>query len=564
MVDVTLKVGGAAGQGVQTVSEVLSLILARHGYYVFSIEDYQSRIRGGHTFTLLRVAEQWVSGGKGALDILVCLDEATYHLHRGEVKEGGVILGKTGNEAPGEDVRLLPLDFEGVALRLGNRVFANMVATGAVLAILGIGLEEAREYVRETFARKGPEIVAKNEEALEEGTRLVEASGLSSSPFLGGHQNPSRVSRRYLISGNEALGLGALLAGCTFYSAYPMTPSTGILNFLASRAEAYGLIVEQAEDEIAAINMAIGASYAGARAMTGTSGGGFCLMCEGLGLAAMTETPIVVIDAQRPGPSTGLPTRTAQGDLLFVLHASHDEFPRFVFAPRDPQEALNTVIRAFNLAEKYQVPAIILSDQYLADTRWSYDRLSCEERPIRPSLSWDGTSPYRRYALTPDGISPRLFPGGEALVVADSDEHDERGHLTEDLALRKAMQEKRMRKLEVMRKEMRLPFVLEGKDATLIGWGSTWGVLLEVRKALGQKGKSIGVVHFSDLYPLPEGLRDFLKRFPNPVVVEQNFSGQLATLLEQETLLPFPKRICRYDGLPFLVEELVEQVAEVL
>jgi 2-oxoglutarate ferredoxin oxidoreductase subunit alpha len=247
-----------------------------------------------------------------------------------------------------------------------------------------------------------------------------------------------------------------------------------------------------------------------------------------------------------------------------VLHASHDEFPRFVFAPRDPQEALNTVIRAFNLAEKYQVPAIILSDQYLADTRWSYDRLSCEERPIRPSLSWDGASPYRRYALTPDGISPRLFPGGEALVVADSDEHDERGHLTEDLALRKAMQEKRMRKLEVMRKEMRLPFVLEGKDATLIGWGSTWGVLLEVRKALGQKGKSIGVVHFSDLYPLPEGLRDFLKRFPNPVVVEQNFSGQLATLLEQETLLPFPKRICRYDGLPFLVEELVEQVAEVL
>lgn len=564
MVDVTLKVGGAAGQGVQTVSEVLSLILARHGYYVFSIEDYQSRIRGGHTFTLVRVAEQWVSGGKRALDILVCLNEEMHHLHRGEVKEGGVILGKTGNEVPNKDVRLLPLDFEGVALRLGNRVFANMVATGAVLAILGIGLEEAREYVRETFARKGPEIVAKNEEALEEGARLVEASGLSSSPFLGGHQNPSRVFRRYLISGNEALGLGALLAGCTFYSAYPMTPSTGILNFLASRAEAYGLIVEQAEDEIAAINMAIGASYAGARAMTGTSGGGFCLMCEGLGLAAMTETPIVVIDAQRPGPSTGLPTRTAQGDLLFVLHASHDEFPRFVFAPRDPQEALNTVIRAFNLAEKYQVPAIILSDQYLADTRWSYDQLSCEERPIRPSFSWDGASPYRRYALTPDGVSPRLFPGGEALVVADSDEHDEHGHLTEDLALRKAMQEKRMRKLEVMRKEMRLPFVLEGEDATLIGWGSTWGVLLEVRKALGQKGKSIGVVHFSDLYPLPEGLRDLLTRFPNPVVVEQNFSGQLATLLERETLLPFSKRICRYDGLPFLIEELVEQVEEVL
>lgn len=562
--DVTLKVGGAAGQGVQTVSEALSLILARHGYYVFSIEDYQSRIRGGHTFTLIRTAEQWISGGKRALDILVCLNEETYLLHRGEVKEGGVILGKVGNGDSGKGVHLLPLDFEGVALRLGNRVFANMVATGALLAILGVGLEKAQEYVRETFAQKGSEIVARNEEALEEGARFVEASGLFSSPFLKKRSDSLKASQRYLISGNEALGLGALLAGCTFYSAYPMTPSTGILNFLASRAEAYGLIVEQAEDEIAAINMAIGASYAGTRAMTGTSGGGFCLMCEGLGLAAMTETPIVVINAQRPGPSTGLPTRTAQGDLLFVLHASHDEFPRFVFAPRDPQEALNMVIRAFNLAEKYQVPAIILSDQYLADTKWSYDQLSCEERPVRPLFSWDGVPPYQRYALTPDGVSPRLSPGGEALVIADSDEHDEYGHLTEDLVLRKAMQEKRMRKLEFMRKEMRLPFVLEGKDATLIGWGSTWGVLLEVRKALAQKGKSIGVVHFSDLYPLPEGLRDFLQRFPNPIVVEQNFSGQLAMLLERETLFPFPKRICRYDGLPFLVEELVEQVEEVL
>lgn len=561
MIDCTLKVGGTAGQGVQTVSEALSHILVRNGYYVFSIEDYQSRIRGGHTFTLIRAADHWISGGRKTLDILVCLNEETYDFHRDEVKEAGIILGRTGTEGSRKGVRVLPLDFEEVALQLGNRVFTNMVATGAVLAILGVGLQKARAYVQEIFAQKGEEVVAKNQEALERGAALVKVSDfpLRLPPRQHNFQSP-----RYLISGNEALGLGALLAGCLFYSAYPMTPSTGILNFLSARAKEYGLVVEQAEDEIAAVNMALGASYAGVRAMTGTSGGGFCLMCEGLGLAAMTETPIVVVDAQRPGPSTGLPTRTAQGDLLFVIHASHDEFPRFVFAPRDPQEALNTVIRAFNLAEKYQVPAIILSDQYLADTTWSYDRITCTEKPNQPLPSHDVSSPYRRYALSSDGISPRLSPGGEATVVADSDEHDEFGHLTEDLLLRKAMHEKRMRKLASMQKEMRPPFVLEGKDATLIGWGSTWGVLLEARNELQKKGRDVGVVHFTDLCPLPEGLRELLGRFPYPIVVEHNYTGQLATLLERETLLAFPQRIRRYDGLPFLVEELVQEIEEVL
>lgn len=558
MSECSLKIGGAAGQGVQTVSDILSTILARNGYYVFSVQSYESRIRGGHTFTLLRVGDRWFSGARKALDILVCLTEETYYRHIDEVQPGGIVIGKTGDQARG-GIRILPIDFEAEALQLGSKIFANIVATGTILAVLGVPLEKAQEYLQEAFGAKGNEIVAKNEEALKRGVGIVENLRFSGCLPLTHNSTP-----KYLISGNEALGLGALLAGCTFYSAYPMTPSTGILNFLAARAEEYGLVVEQAEDEIAAINMAIGASYAGARAMTGTSGGGFCLMCEGLGLAAMTETPIVVVDAQRPGPSTGLPTRTAQGDLLFVIHASQDEFPRFVFAPRDPQDAINVVIRAFNLAEKYQVPAIILSDQYLADTRWSYETLSVVERPHRVPLPDAVPEPYRRYILSPDGVSPRFLPGGEHLVVADSDEHDEFGHLTEDLSIRKAMHEKRMRKLGFMRKEIRLPFFLPGRDATVVGWGSTWGVLLEAREELRKRGKDLGVVHFSDLYPLPEGLRDFLAKLPNPIVVEHNLTGQLAALLSRETLLPFPRRICRYDGLPFLVEELVEKIEEVL
>lgn len=556
---VSIKIGGAAGQGVQTVSDILSTVLTRSGYYVFSLQSYESRIRGGHTFTLLRAGNRQFSGAQRTIDILVCLTEETYHRHIDEVRQGGVVVGKAKDQVQNGRIHVLPLDFEEEALKLGSKVFANVIAAGLVLRVLGVPLEKAREYLQETFGTKGREVVAKNEEALGYGAEVAKNLNLPEH-FLP----PSDPTPKYLLSGNEALGLGALLAGCTFYSAYPMTPSTGILNFLAAHAEEYGLVVEQAEDEIAAINMAIGASYAGARAMTGTSGGGFCLMCEGLGLAAMTETPIVVVDAQRPGPSTGLPTRTGQGDLLFVIHASHDEFPRFVFAPKDPEDALNTVIRAFNLAEKYQVPAIILSDQYLADTKWTYESLTVTEYPSRPFPPETIATPYRRYALTPDGISPRFFPGGEHLVVADSDEHDEFGHLTEDLSLRKVMQEKRMKKLELMRKEMRIPFSIPGRDATLIGWGSTWGVLLETQRELKGRGRDVGIVHFTDLYPLPEGLRDFLASLPNPIVVEHNFTGQLAMLLSRETLLPFPKRICRYDGLPFLVEELVDTVEEVL
>ncbi|HOA98377.1 MAG: 2-oxoacid:acceptor oxidoreductase subunit alpha [Atribacterota bacterium] len=557
--DLNLLVGGEAGQGVQTVSGALSTILQRSGYFVFSIEDYQSRIRGGHSFTQVRFSTNPLRAALKEVDILACLNEETYQLHRRRVKEGGWVLGAVGNEREAHFQHFLPLNFEKIAEGVGNKIFANIVAVGAILGILGLDLESADSYLEEIFARKGEEIVEKNKQALRRGRD--EVIPYVSSPLI--EETRRGNSSLLVLDGNQALGWGALLSGCQFYSAYPMTPSTGILNFISSHAKEYGVVVEQAEDEIAAINMAIGASYAGARAMTATSGGGFCLMAEGLGLAAMTETPLVVVDAQRPGPSTGLPTRTSQGDLEFVIHASHDEFPRFVFAPRDPQEAINLVIRAFNLAEKYQVPVIILSDQYLADSKWTYENLEVKERPDAPQFS-SFPLPYRRYLISPSGVSPRAIPGlGKALVVADSDEHDEFGHLTEDLNLRVEMHKKRMRKKETMRKEVRLPYHREGKDLTLIGWGSTWGVIEEAGERLKAEGIDSGIIHFSEIYPLPLQIEELFSHVSLPVVVENNYGGQLANLLERELKLPFPFRINSYNGRPFLVEELLLKVKEV-
>lgn len=563
MLDITITIGGEAGQGVQTIGEVLSRILIRNGYYVFSVQDYHSRIRGGHNSVQIRFSDQPIQAIGTDLDLLVCLNEETQIIHQSTLRSDGIIIGTiSNNPSISSSVSMIPIHFYEMAKGLGNPIFANIIAVGALIEILGIDEKIAEWYLEKIFQKKGNDIVQLNKNALSLGQKEIKKQQLPRK-FLdrNGNQNDKI---RFLIGGNEALGLGAILAGCTFYSAYPMTPSTGIMSFISSRSKKYGIIVEQAEDEIAAINMALGASYAGAKAMTATSGGGFCLMVEGLGLAAMTETPIVVVDGMRPGPSTGLPTRTSQGDLEFVLSASHDEFPRFVFAPRDPQDAIDTMIRAFNLSDHFQVPAIILSDQYLADSNWTFSQLKVNEKPQKTQTVL-GDHTYQRYVLTESGISPRALPGmSNALVIADSDEHDEIGHLTEDLKLRVQMHEKRMKKIESMKKETRLPVYIPGKATTLIGWGSTYGVLFEAREKLIHLGIDAGLLHFTDVYPLSTDALKMLKSVPDPIVVEGNYQGQLARLLERETQTHFSYRINRYDGRPFFVNELVNQIREVL
>jgi 2-oxoglutarate ferredoxin oxidoreductase subunit alpha len=373
-----------------------------------------------------------------------------------------------------------------------------------------------------------------------------------------------------IINGLEAAAAGALASGLKFYSAYPMTPSTGIMNGIAARAERYGVMVEQAEDEIAAINMAIGASFSGVRAATGTSGGGLALMVEGLSLAGMTETPLVIFEAQRPGPATGLPTRTEQGDLLFMLFTAHGEFPRVVFAPGSPNQLIYLTNKAFDLAEKYQIPVFVALDQYLADSQWTYDGFDPEglvynDYRLRGE-ELGALKEYKRHAFTESGVTPLAVPGeSRHLVVTDSDEHDEEGHIIEDAPTRIKMVEKRLfRKLGAIKGEISLPmrYGSEKPETVIVGWGSTYGVMREAVDALNAGGKSAAMLHFSEVYPLPEG--DYLRTLEEAktsVCVENNAMGQFASLVRMETGFRFARRINRYDGRPFTVECILEEVA---
>lgn len=369
-----------------------------------------------------------------------------------------------------------------------------------------------------------------------------------------------------LMNGNEALALGALAAGCKFASAYPMTPATGVITYLAGKAGDFDLVIEQAEDEIAAINMAIGASYAGVRALTATSGGGFCLMTEGISLAGMTETPLVIILAQRPGPATGLPTRTEQAELLFALNAGHGEFPRVIMAPGTAEEAFYSIQKAFNIAERYQTTVIVMSDQHLADSYWSIESLDPRRIKVDRAMINDDeiTDDYQRHKITDSGVSPRAIPGqaGKAVVVTDSDEHDEDGHIIEDSSTRNAMAEKRMRKLQGISSEISKP-VLYGKEdpeLLLIGWGSTYGALKEAVDTLNSQGKHISMLHFMELWPFPEGIAETVSSANKSFTVENNSTGQLRRLIRMETGVECSGSITKYDGRPLTPEDIIKEV----
>ncbi|NTU43862.1 MAG: 2-oxoacid:acceptor oxidoreductase subunit alpha, partial [Nitrospirales bacterium] len=485
--DYSILITGEAGQGIQTIGDTLAKVLARAGYHVFTGQDYESRIRGGHNLYRIRFSPLTVTALRGSVNILLPLDREGISLHEKELSEKGrVIYDSASIKEQFNDSRFLDIPFTDLALRHGaNRIMANTVAVGAVLGMLGLELEGLNRIITDTFRRKGEEVLAANIRAALAGYEHArENCPLCSSEI----PPPERGKGKMLIAGSEAVGLGALAAGCRFYAAYPMTPSTGIMNYIASKAEDYGVIVEQAEDEIAAINMALGASFAGVRAMTGTSGGGFSLMVEGISLAAMTETPVVIALGQRPGPATGFPTRTEQGELGFVLHAGHGEFPRIIFAPGTPEEAFYLTRKAFDLAEKYQIPAFILTDQYLADSQLTYDGfdlsgLTLSDHRLRGE-AFRSLEGYKRHAFTESGVSPFGVPGEAAhLVVTDSDEHDEEGHIVEDAETRTRMVQKRLfRKLPLIRKEIAPPILYGHQKPTVVltGWGSTFGILKEV------------------------------------------------------------------------------------
>jgi 2-oxoglutarate ferredoxin oxidoreductase subunit alpha len=567
--DYNILIGGAAGQGVETLSSVFEKVLQRNGFKVFSIRDYMSRVRGGHNFVQIRFGDQELFSHADELDGIIALNEETVDLHIGRLKADGFVI--CDKQVAHADDRVMALPLVEVARRVGNARVSGSVALGAALALLGIPATEVEAVYSKIFR---PDIARQNAEAALEGSKLVQPRDNLSLPVDNLSLSKNSLSlpkggESILINGNQAIALGALAAGCKFYSAYPMTPSTSIMNYLALKMMDAEIVVEQAEDEIAAINMAIGASYAGARAMTGTSGGGFSLMVEGLGLAGMLEVPLVIAEVQRPGPVTGFPTRTEQGDLKFVISASQGEFPRMVIAPRNAEDAFYQTVRAFNLADKYQIPVILLSDQFLADSTvtikpFDFDGIRHEryiEHPVEDK-------PYKRYKITPTGVSPRVIPGKipGVTVLVDSDEHDEYGHITESAEVRRQMVDKRLRKLEYLKQELQEPWFLgdDDFDVLILAWGSTWGPLAEAVSMLNSRQRTrYAALVFGDVWPLPTKLLvEKSKKAKKIINVEQNATGQLASLVAEVAGIFCDFSVLKYDGRPMSPRYIFEKVRE--
>jgi len=543
--DYSVLVGGAAGQGMDTFAHLFEKTLKRCGFNVYACSDYMSRIRGGHNFFYIRFSDRKIYSFSERVHVIFAMDKETVEIHTSKLVEDGLVLTEDS--------------ISDILKRLQNPKVINTVGLGYILKYFGLPMDIAAEVVKQEFNEN---IVDINIKALEEGYNLANSRySLSTSE-----------DENILINGNQAVGLGAVAAGCKFYCGYPMTPSTGVLNFMAAHSDDFGIAVDQVEDEVAALNMALGASYAGVRAMTGSSGGGFALMVEALSLAGMIEVPVVLINVQRPGPATGFPTRTEQADLRFMIHAGHGEFPRMVIALRNVEDAFYQTARAFNIAEKYQIPVLLVSDQHLADSMTTVKPFDFTKIKIERYISGSEAvtdEEYKRYKLTENGISPRILPGkipGQVVLV-DSDEHDEWGHITESADIRIKMVDKRLKKLELLKDEIQEPWFI-GKDEPenlILCWGSTYGAVREAVERLVEEGYSIGALVFGDIWPLPtKKLLELSKKARRIIDVEQNATAQLDSLIREEALMKSTHKILKYDGRPFSGEEVYKRLKEVL
>jgi 2-oxoglutarate ferredoxin oxidoreductase subunit alpha len=576
--DLSIRIGGDAGQGIESAGASLARALARSGLHVFATQDYRSRIRGGHNFYQIRAGRAAFQAQRDPPEVLLAFTREAVEVHVDRLASGAGILYDASlsvdeDELRSRGLRPMPVPLTRIAADHGSRVMTNIAGLGALAGVVGFPLVRINAVLREEFALKGPTVVRPNLAVAQAARRYSSAA----YPDFA-HRVPRGDGQpRLLLHGNHALALGAVAAGCRFIAAYPMTPATTILEYLAAIGAAEGIVTKHAEDEIAAACMAIGAGFVGVRAMTATSGGGFSLMVEALGLAGMAEVPLVIVDVQRGGPSTGLPTRTEQADLLFAIHASQGEFPRIVLAPGTVGECFEAGWRAFNLADRYQCPVIVLSDLCLAGSLQTVepDSLDFASVEIDRGELLDGATlnpmggEYRRFEITASGISARVLPGHPAAVYAvPSDEHTEEGHITEEIHNRVAMMRKRMRKEETaVRDSIRGParYGPEGARVTLVCWGSTLGAAREAADLIGDDGEPVAVLHFSDLWPFPvEAAAEALAAAGVTIGVEQNFTGQLGKLIRMMTGRQLDGRILAYDGRPFAPADIVHAVRRVL
>jgi 2-oxoglutarate ferredoxin oxidoreductase subunit alpha len=572
------KIGGEAGYGIMTTGLIFAKVCSRAGLRVFDHIEYPSLIRGGHNTYQVTAEVEEVFSHVEHVDLLVALNEETIDKHKEELAPGGGII-YDGDVIPlskedlgREDVKLYHIPLLRLAEESGGRrIMINSVALGASVALIGFDFEMLSDVIGDVYRGKAKETIEFNIKAAKLGYDYVKSKGMEKDfrrklPKVAG-------KRRMLLTGNEAVGLGAIKAGCKFYAAYPMTPSSSILHFMASQERNFSLVVKHTEDEIAAINMAIGAGFAGARAMTATSGGGFSLMSEALGLAAMTETPIVVAVCQRPGPSTGLPTRTEQGDLKFVLHASQGDFPRFVIAPGDIEECFYKTIEAFNLVDRYQCPVILILDKYLSESHKTAEEFDVSGIKIDRGLllsneELERIEEFKRYEFTETGISPRTIPSQRGgIFTATGNEHDETGYLSENKLFRTKMMDKRFRKFEQAEKEIPEPKLFGPKNAevTIIAWGSTKGPVKEAMRLLDRDGVKANFLQILYISPFPtKTVSKIIETSKRTVIVENNKTAQLASLIKEKTGKEIEHKILKYDGRQFFPTEIYQRVKEVL
>lgn len=566
-VDIAISIVGSAGQGVQLLARALAQAFVRSGYYTFCSHDVMSRIRGGQNCSRLRVADQAVAADRDASDLLVVLEPHHLAARPGELRPDGWVIVDS-DVSQGEHVLIVPL-FDMALKSGGGKQAVNIVAAGAVWAVLGCELSLLVSVLRDMFGSRGETVVAANIAAAVDGynhaARTVGATFPVQLPQL------TATEPRVLIAGSEAIALGALAAGVELVAGYPMSPGTPILEYCARHGSKIGTIVEQTEDEVAAANMAIGAFFAGKRAMVATAGGGFALMNEALSLAGITETPIVFCVGMRPGPATGMATRTAQADLLWVIHAGHGEFPRAVLTPADALDAFRGVQQACYLAERFQIPVILLYDQFLGDALWTIPAGALSYRVPRlpadpaPAVRYA----YRRYALAPDGVSPRLLPGvAGQLVYVDSDEHTEQGHITESAEVRVQQVRKRARKLLGVATQTIPPTEWPANntaETVVLCFGSTRGIVREAVNRLRDKGQDIGMLHFEQVWPFPaETVKRVAGHTRRLVTVEGNATGQLGQLVAQECSLAITGSVLRFDGRQLRVGQVEQALAELL
>jgi 2-oxoglutarate/2-oxoacid ferredoxin oxidoreductase subunit alpha len=579
MVEVSVRVGGAAGDGIASVGEIIAHSFARLGLHVFGHNAYQSVIRGGHVWFQGRAANDRVYSQGDGCDVIYALNLETAEIHLPSLNQGGYIVYDPEKfSIPDEQIPVgttaVKLPTLAIARKYTSQsILQNAAGLGAASYLSGLPLDLVQGALADSFGKKKGDIVEWNIGAAAEGHRLAREAAGREIPAITSVGPP-----KLLMTGNQAIAVGAAAAGCKFLAQYPMTPASTIMHWLAAHSREIGVVVKQAEDELAAINMAIGASFGGVRSMTATSGGGFALMVEALGMAGMSEIPLVVVESQRSGPSTGLPTKTEQGDLNLMLGAGQGEFPRAILAPSHPIEAYHATVRAFELAEEWQTPILLASDLHLSENFATVDRSEITfpgEVPLLFSVTPNGHD-YRRYAYTPNGVSPRSLPGQPGLqYVSASDEHDDKAHLISDIksgvpvwvAERVKMMTKRMHKLDGLRGATAPPHLegAAGAELTFVTWGSTLGAVRDAVRLLATRSHTTNILVSPTVYPFhgPEFMA-LAAGSQRLLLVEANYSGQFGRLIRAETGFDVPHKLMKFDGEPFYPMEIVGKALEVI